>query len=94
MNQWYNKRRAQLQAKLPVGQFTSHRLDVLTDKRQRQIDSYLHIASRRIIDTLVRHRIGTLLIGKNDGWKQAVILGKRTNQSFVMLPHARFIAML
>jgi transposase len=35
-----------------------------------------------------------LVIGKNDGWKQAITLGKRTNQNFVFVPHARFIAML
>ena len=43
---------------------------------------------------LVGERIGTLIIGKNDGWKQAIGLGKRTNQNFVFVPHARFIAML
>lgn len=94
LNQWYNKRRAAYQAKLPDGRHTSHRLDRLTDKRNRQITSYLHNASRRIIDTVVAQRIGTLVIGKNDGWKQEANLGKRTNQSFIQIPHARFIAML
>jgi putative transposase len=94
LNQWYNKRRAAAQAKLTAGRYTSHRLDHLTDKRNRQMTSYLHNASRRIIDTLVAQRIGTLVIGKNDGWKQDVRLGKRTNQTFVQIPHARFIAML
>jgi putative transposase len=94
LNQWYNKRRASLQAKLSTGQFTSRQLDILTDKRKRQVDHYLHVASRQIIDLLVQHHIGTLVIGKNDGWKQQVNLGKRTNQTFVFLPHARFIAML
>ncbi len=93
-NQWYNKRRAYLQSRLSTGQYTSHQLDVLADKRNRQIDHYLHVASRRIIDVLVQHRIGMLVIGKNDGWKQQVQLGKRTNQTFVFLPHARFITML
>jgi putative transposase len=94
LNQLYNKRRAHYQALLPEGQYTSHRLDMLTDKRKRQVDSYLHVASRRIVDHLVQHHIRTLIIGKNDGWKQEVTLGKRTNQAFVFLPHARFIAML
>ena len=94
LNQWYNKSRAHYQSLLPEGQYTSHRLDVLTDKRKRQVDSYLHVASRRIVDHLVQQRIGTLVIGKNDGWKQDVTLGKRTNQAFVFLPHARFIQML
>ena len=54
----------------------------------------LPVASRRIVDRLVNHRIGTLVVGKNDGWKQAIALGKRTNQTFVFVPHAHFIAML
>ena len=88
------RRRAQLQAKLPQGGFVSHQLDLLTDKRGRQITAYLHVASRRIVQWLVGQRIGTLIIGKNDGWKQAITLGKRTNQNFVFVPHARFVAML
>ena len=94
INQWYNKRRARLQANLSDAVFVSRQLDRLTDKRQRQITSYLHVASRRIVDWLVRQRIGTLVIGKNDGWKQQIGLGKRTNQTFVFIPHARFIQML
>jgi putative transposase len=35
-----------------------------------------------------------VVIGKNTGWKQEVNMGKRNNQAFVMIPHARFIAML
>ena len=94
LNQWYNKRRARLQAKLPDDVYTSRQLDILTDKRARQIHQYLHVASRRIVERLVADRMGTLIIGKNDGWKQAIGLGKRTNQNFVFVPHARFIAML
>jgi putative transposase len=94
INQWSNKRRARLQAKLHQGVFASQQLDTLTDKRNRQITSYLHVASRRIVDRLVKQRIGTLIIGKNDGWKQNIGLGKRSNQHFVFIPHARFIAML
>jgi putative transposase len=94
INQWYNKRRAQLQAKLPDDVYTSRQLDILTDKRGRQITDYLHVASRRIMDHLVKQRIGTLVIGKNDGWNQGIELGKRTNQNFVFVPHARFVQML
>ena len=94
INQWYNKRRARLQAKLPAGVFASRQLDTLTDKRARQINHYLHVTSRRVVDQLVKRRIGTLVVGKNDGWKQAIELGKRTNQNFVFVPHARFVEML
>jgi putative transposase len=94
INQWYNKRRARLQAKLPQSVYTSRQLDILADKRGRQITDYLHVASRRIVDQLVKQRIGTLVIGKNDGWKQTIGLRKRTNQNFVFVPHARFVELL
>jgi len=94
LNQFYNKRRAQLQARLPQNCHTSRQLDVLTDKRNRRISDYLHNASRVIINLLVQHQIGVLVIGHNPNWKQRVSLGRRTNQTFVFIPHARFIAML
>src|SRR5215475_6666528 len=62
--------------------------------RTRRVDSALHTASRRIIDLLVSEGIGTLVIGKNPLWKQEANLGKRTNQQFVQIPHARFIDQL
>ena len=42
----------------------------------------------------MKEGIGTLVIGKNDGWKQNIEMGKRNNQNFVSIPHARFIQML
>jgi putative transposase len=66
----------------------------VTTKRTRRVDSYLHTASRRIIDLLVNEGIGTLVIGKNPLWKQEANLGKRNNQQFVQIPHARFIDQL
>jgi putative transposase len=93
INQFYNKRRAELQSQLGH-KGTSHRMERLTTRRTRRIDHYLHMASRRIIDLLVAEGIGTLVIGKNPLWKQEVNLGRRTNQQFVAIPHARFIAML
>src|SRR5262249_1636782 len=95
LNQWYNKQRAHLQRHLShEKRFTCRQLDQITTKRNRRVDSYLHTASRRIIDLLVAEGIGTLVIGKNPLWKQETTLGKRTNQQFVQIPHARFIDQL
>jgi putative transposase len=69
-------------------------MERLTTHRTRQIAHYLHTASRRLIDLLVAEGIGTLVIGKNDGWKQEITLGRRTNQNGVSIPHARFVQML
>jgi IS605 OrfB family transposase len=94
VNAYYNKRRADFQASLPRGQYTSHRLTSLTDKRNRKVDHYLHWASRTIVDWMVSERIGTLIIGHTRGWKQEVNIGSVNNQNFVASPHSRFIHML
>ncbi len=92
-NQYYNKRRAELQKQLGhTG--TTKRMEHMTNKRTRRIDHYMHTASKRIIALLVQEGIGTLIIGKNDGWKQEVNNGKRNNQNFCQIPHARLIQML
>jgi putative transposase len=94
-NQNYNKQRAYHQKQLAKQQrFTSRKLDHITTRRNRPINAYLHTASRRIIDLLVEEGIGTLCIGKNPLWKQEVEMGKKNNQQFVQIPHARFIEML
>ncbi len=93
VNQFYNKRKAELQSK-PGHEGTTNRMERLTNKRTRRINHYLHTASRRIINLLVQESIGTLVIGKNPEWKQEVNMGKRNNQQFVCIPHARFIDML
>ena len=96
LNQYYNKRRAFQQSRLNKCKnvHSSRTLDQLTTKRNRRVMHYLHTASRRIIDLCVAEGIGTLVIGKNRFWKQSTNLGRRNNQQFVQIPHARFIEML
>ena len=92
-NQFYNKRKAELQKKLDhTG--TTRRMERITTKRNRRINHYLHTVSRWIVDLLVQEEIGVLVIGKNDAWKQEVSMGKRNNQQFVQIPHVRLIQML
>jgi IS605 OrfB family transposase len=92
-NQFYNKRRAELQKALGhTG--TTARMERMTNKRNRRIEHYMHTVSRRVIDLLVKEGIKTLVIGKNDGWKNGIEMGKRNNQTFCFIPHARFISML
>ena len=93
VNQFYNKRKAELQKALGH-KGTTKRMERMTNKRTRRIDHYMHTASKQVVDLLVREGIGMLVIGKNDGWKNGVEMGKRNNQSFVQVPHARFISYL
>ncbi|MEH2364092.1 RNA-guided endonuclease InsQ/TnpB family protein [Nostoc sp.] len=109
INQQYNKVKATLHSQLKDNVKTSRRINTLTCKRNNRVDNYLHNASRWIIDYLVSEGIGTLVIGKNEQWKQEINLGKKTNQTavattggtpatrclnFVSIPHARFIEQL
>jgi putative transposase len=92
-NQYYNKRKAELQKRLGTPG-TTNRMERMTIKRTRRIDHYLHAASRRIVELLIAEGIGTLIIGKNPFWKQEAQMRKADKQHFVQLPHARFIDML
>ena len=94
INAFYNKKRSRLQYLLPKGQYKSRQIESLTRTRNCKIDHYLHHASSFLIKTLVSKRIGTLLIGKNDGWKQGINIGKQNNQNFVSVPHSRFVHQL
>ncbi len=94
INQFYNKRKAELQSILGSEKAKSHRIDRLTDRRNRRINHYLHATSRKVVDLLVADGIGMVVVGKNNGWKQEIGIGKRNNQNFVSIPHARFIEML
>jgi IS605 OrfB family transposase len=105
INQYFNKKRANLQSQLgstgrgygetkPSTRATSRQISSLTDKRNRKVKHELHKASRKIIDVLVASEIGTLVIGKNPEWKQFLNIGRRNNQNFVSIPHAQFVSML
>ncbi len=91
-NQWYNKRMKELKNQLPKED--RERVTNITNTRNRRIQHYLHTASKRIIDFLAKEGVGTVIIGKNPLWKQEAGMGKRNNQNFVSIPHARFIDML
>jgi len=93
INQFFNKKKADLQSKLHQT-LTSSRIQRLTRCRNQKVDSYLHQASRFLINTLLENNIFTLIIGKNDNWKDKIDLGKRTNQNFVSVPHCRLIEMI
>jgi putative transposase len=95
-NQWYNKRMKELKKRLPKEDRArvTRQMERITNTRNQRIQHYLHTASKRIVDFLVEEGIGTVIIGKNPLWKQGNNIGKRNNQNFVSIPHARFIDML
>jgi len=96
VNQWYNKRVKELKTCLPKEdrERVTRQMEQITNKRNRRIHHYLHAVSKRIIDFLAKEGVGTVIIGKNPLWKQETGMGRRNNQNFVQIPHARFIDML
>jgi len=85
MNHYFNKKKAKLMSN--VGdRGTSDRLWKLVIKRNHKIDDQMHKASRYVVNWCVDHGIDTLVIGKNDGWKQEIDMGKKNNQNFVSIP--------
>src|SRR6266496_6111267 len=78
MNQWYNKRMKELKLCLPKEhrERVTRQMEQITNKRNRQVNHYLHAASKRMIDFLVKEGVGTIIIGKNPLWKQETGMGK------------------
>jgi len=72
VNQCYNKQAAKLQKKMNSNHHTLRELERVASKRTKRIEHYIHIASKHMIDLLVTEEIGTLIIGKNLSWKQAL----------------------
>lgn len=88
INRYYNKQRAKSQSDLMLRnkQHWSKALEVLTRKRFNRIKNFMHNTSRYIVNWCVKYNIDTIVIGKNDGWKQNVNLCKSANQNFVGIP--------
>lgn len=94
INQFYNKNLSKLQANLPKGIYTSKAIYKLTNKRNNKIQDYLHKASTYLVNQLVSKNVSKLIIGYNQGWKQDINIGKKSNQNFVSIPFYKFISML
>jgi putative transposase len=102
INQFYNKKRSEIQAELSLNAVvqplsslndkrTSKELIKITDLRNEKILNYMHKSSRFVINHCISHKIGHIVIGKNSGWKQEINIGKRNNQNFVAIPFDKLI---
>ena len=96
INHHYNKLKAKYQSQIPTYKLkkTTKRLRRIEVKRENKINDYFHKSSRYIVNQLVSKGVNTLIIGKNNGWKQDTMLGKVGNQNFVQIPFNKFISML
>ena len=94
INQHYNKHKAELQSRLKQNKQVSKRINRLTYKRNNKIKDYMHKLSIAIVQYMEANNLNTLIVGKNDGWKTNIEIGKVNNQNFVSIPYNMLIYML
>ena len=94
INQYYNKHKAKLQSRLKQNKHVSKRINRLTYKRNNKIKDYMHKLSIAIVQYMEANNLNTLIVGKNDGWKTNIEIGKVNNQNFVSIPYNMLIYML
>ncbi|MDV2998430.1 MAG: IS200/IS605 family transposase ISAsp8 [Chroococcopsis gigantea SAG 12.99] len=88
INQWYNKRNAQLQSakdKQGIKGLTNQQA-FLNGRRNNSVRDYLNKAARIIINHCLTHKIGKLIVGYNPGIKQEINIGRINNQNIVSIP--------
>ena len=96
INKYYNKQMSHYReiAKRMNNRDYTNRMNTLTLKRNHKIDDYMHKASKYLIDYALKNNFNTIVIGNNKNWKQEASMSKKVNQSFVGIPHMRFIEMI
>lgn len=66
-------------------------LDSITAKRNLRIEQVINRTANIVVSELTKHNVSKLILGKNNGWKQNINIGKRNNQTFVQIPFAKLI---
>lgn len=98
INQFYNKRKAKLQSLKPNQKIQTKLEEIITRKRNNQIDDYFKKAARIIINYAISNNIGEVIIGYNKGFKFGGIkndtlpkkVKNQVNQNFINLPISKF----
>ncbi|MFX1258330.1 MAG: RNA-guided endonuclease InsQ/TnpB family protein [Promethearchaeota archaeon] len=93
INQFYNKQLAYFRRiEHKKGNFQdTKRILKLHLKRTNKITTLFHRISRFVVEYCVQHDIGTIVIGRNQGWKQKINIGKRNTQNFVQIPFYKLL---
>jgi putative transposase len=96
INQYYNKKLSKLKSHINDNgkSKSTKRIKRLHLKRNNKVNDYLHKSSKIIMNHLVSNNINTLVIGKNNNWKQDINIGTESNQKFVMIPHTKLINLI
>ena len=63
-------------------------------KRARWLRDKLHQISAKIVKLAIQRGAAVVVVGKNDGWKSGINLGRKENKRFVRLSHAELIKLI
>ncbi len=66
--------------------FNKHNTKRESQKRYFRLENYFHHVSKFIVAHCHKHVCGKIIVGKNDGWKSGMSLGKKTNQNSQYIP--------
>ena len=96
INKYYNRQISHYRevAKRMNGLDYTRRMNFLTEKRNAKITDFMHKAGAYLIKYALLNNFYTIVIGNNKEWKQKSSMSKNVNQSFVGIPHMRFIEMV
>lgn len=96
INQYYNKQISHYRkiAKRMNKLDYTNKMNKITIKRNNKVEDFIHKASKFIINCALESNISVIVIGNNKGWKQESKMSKKVNQSFVGIPHQKFIKKL
>ena len=100
INQYFNKELSKLKSERPLKgkyqdqNYNSSKIANLSLKRELKITDILHKASKYLVNYCVKHKIGTMVFGRNKEWKDSIQLGKQTNQNFISIPFYKLLNLL
>jgi transposase, IS605 orfB family len=96
VNQFYNKIKAKEQSRLNKQNnvYWSKKLGQLTLWRENQINNYFHKVTHHFVNYCIANDIDTVIIGRNQQWKDSINLGKKINQNFVSIPFGKLYDLL
>jgi IS605 OrfB family transposase len=96
INYYWNKQNARLQGikdKQNIKGYTKRQF-LFKRKRENRIKDVMRKTAKHILDYCIENDIGTIIVGRNKGWKQKINIGKRNNQNFVQVPFGYLMSML
>lgn len=92
-NQYFNKQKAYYTSCLKEYSNTKN-LSRLSRNRANRLKDYFYKISHYIINIAKTNMIDTIIIGKNNLWKQNINTGTINNQNFVSIPYTQFLMIL